>query len=108
MKVHAGLPWSFQRASGNPEQQLRLYVEIRNRHGREGLDCGETGELGEDLGRQGCVTFPFGSVHRLLIPGRKRGLEAEVDTVVQSEEIASLGGFLGVLMTTRLQIHEQS
>lgn len=96
MQVHAGLPWSFQRASWDLEQQLRLYVEIRSRHGREGLDCRETGELGEDLGRQGCVTFPFGSVHHLLIPGRKRGLEAEVDAVVQSEEIASLGGFLGV------------
>ena len=62
----------------------------------EGLDCRETWELGEDLGRQGCVTLPFGSVHCLLIPERKRGLEAEVDAVVQSEEIASLGGFLGV------------
>ena len=96
MEVNAGLPWSFQRASRDPEQQLRLYVEIRSRHGREGSDCRETWELGEDLGRQGCVTFPFGSVHRLLIPERKRGLEAEVDAVVQSEEIASLGGFLGV------------
>ena len=48
------------------------------------------------MGRQGCVTLPFGSVHCLLIPERKRGLEAEVDAVVQSEEIASLGGFLGV------------
>ena len=91
-----------------PGAAAEACVEIRNRHGREGLDCGETGELGEDLGRQGCVTFPFGSVHRLLIPGRKRGLEAEVDTVVQSEETASLGGFWGVLMTARLQMHEQS
>ena len=54
------------------------------------------------------MTFPFGSLHHLLTPRRKRGLEAEVGVVVQSEEIANLGGFLGVLMTVRLKMHEQS
>lgn len=83
--------WCPGRSREHPgtQQQLGLYAEIKDRYRREGLDS-EAARRG-DLGRQGCVKFPFGSAHHLLTP-RKRGLEAEIDDVVHSEEIANLRG----------------